>query len=76
MRSAMVVLVLVAMVAVFTRAQELKYPEREVVAELAAQIYGWPGSLGTMAGGPHKRNSELINSILGLPKVMNEAGRR
>lgn len=23
-----------------------------------------------------KRNSELINSILGLPKVMNDAGRR
>jgi hypothetical protein len=24
----------------------------------------------------HKRNSELINSLLGLPKVMNEAGRK
>jgi hypothetical protein len=24
----------------------------------------------------HKRNSELINSLLGLPKVLNEAGRK
>lgn len=24
----------------------------------------------------HKRNSEIINSILGLPKNLNEAGRR
>jgi hypothetical protein len=23
-----------------------------------------------------KRNSELINSLLGLPKVLNEAGRK
>ncbi|BES89403.1 Pigment-dispersing hormone (PDH) [Nesidiocoris tenuis] len=23
----------------------------------------------------HKRNSELINSLLGLPKVLNDAGR-
>nr|XP_045597518.1 pigment-dispersing hormone A peptides-like isoform X1 [Procambarus clarkii] len=77
MRNAVVVLVLVAMVAVLARAQELKYPEREVVAELAAQILRVAqGPWGTMAGGPHKRNSELINSILGLPKVMNEAGRR
>jgi hypothetical protein len=24
----------------------------------------------------HKRNSELINSLLGLPKVLNEAGKK
>jgi hypothetical protein len=23
----------------------------------------------------HKRNSEIINSLLGLPKVLNDAGR-
>nr|CAD7460769.1 unnamed protein product [Timema tahoe] len=25
---------------------------------------------------PHKRNSELINSLLALPKVLNDAGRK
>ena len=25
---------------------------------------------------PRKRNSELINSLLGLPKNMNDAGKR
>nr|BAC76715.1 circadian neuropeptide PDF [Gryllus bimaculatus] len=24
----------------------------------------------------HKRNSEIINSLLGLPKVLNDAGRK
>jgi hypothetical protein len=24
----------------------------------------------------HKRNSELINSLLGLPKLLNEAGKK
>ncbi|KAK3879350.1 hypothetical protein Pcinc_016067 [Petrolisthes cinctipes] len=70
-------LVLVAVSAVFVHGHDLKYPEREMVAEMAAQILrvaqgSWPPT----AGGAHKRNSELINSILGLPKVMNDAGRR
>nr|QBX89065.1 pigment dispersing hormone 2 [Nephrops norvegicus] len=74
---AVALLMLVVMTAVLTQAQELKYPEREVVAELAAQILRViQGPWGPMAAGPHKRNSELINSILGLPKVMNDAGRR
>ncbi|ODM86841.1 Pigment-dispersing hormone peptide [Orchesella cincta] len=38
-------------------------------------------AMGYLGGLPwfsnqQKRNSELINSILGLPKVMNDAGRR
>ncbi|XP_069935831.1 pigment-dispersing hormone 1 peptides-like [Cherax quadricarinatus] len=71
------VLVAVIVLAVITGAQELKYPEREVVAELAAQILRVVhGPWYTVVPGPHKRNSELINSILGLPKVMNDAGRR
>ncbi|XP_071534589.1 pigment-dispersing hormone peptides-like [Panulirus ornatus] len=77
MRSAvaLVMLVMLAMAAALTQAQELKYPEREVVAELAAQILRVAqGPWGSV--GPHKRNAELINSILGLPKVMNDAGRR
>nr|WLV89622.1 pigment dispersing hormone [Gecarcinus lateralis] len=47
-----------------------------MVAELARQIYRvvqGPWAAGVVS---HKRNSELINSILGLPKVMNDAGRR
>ncbi|XP_064101868.1 pigment-dispersing hormone type 1 [Macrobrachium rosenbergii] len=70
--------VLVAVSTMVTSAQEeLKYPERQVVAELAAQILRIArGPWGTVAAGTHKRNSELINSLLGLPKVMTDAGRR
>nr|QBX89064.1 pigment dispersing hormone 1 [Nephrops norvegicus] len=74
---AVAILVLVAMTAVLTRAQELKYPEREVVADMAAQILRVAlGPWDTVATVPRKRNSELINSLLGIPKVMNDAGRR
>ncbi|XP_069936905.1 pigment-dispersing hormone 1 peptides-like [Cherax quadricarinatus] len=79
MRSATMLALLVAVImsAAISEAQELKYPEREVVAELAAQILRVVhGPWSTVVPGPHKRNSELINSILGLPKVMNDAGRR
>ncbi|ROT62689.1 Pigment-dispersing hormone type 2 [Penaeus vannamei] len=55
---------------------DLKYFEREVVAELAAQILRVAQGPSAFVAGPHKRNSELINSLLGLPKVMNDAGRR
>jgi len=37
--------------------------------------FGYMGGLPWSAV-QQKRNSELINSILGLPKVMNDAGRR
>ncbi|ROT83930.1 pigment-dispersing hormone type 1 [Penaeus indicus] len=79
MRSAVVValLVMVAMSLQLTAAQEdLKYFEREVVAELAAQILRVAQGPSAFVAGPHKRNSELINSLLGIPKVMNDAGRR
>ncbi|XP_050711448.1 pigment-dispersing hormone 1 peptides-like isoform X5 [Eriocheir sinensis] len=75
----MAVLMVVAIAALFTQGtqgQELKYQERETIAELARQIYRvvkGPWAAGVVS---HKRNSELINSILGLPKVMNDAGRR
>ncbi|XP_071534590.1 pigment-dispersing hormone type 1-like [Panulirus ornatus] len=79
MRSAvaLVMLVMLAMAAALTQAQELKYPEREVVAGLAAQILRVArGPAGYPAVGPQKRNAELINSLLGIPKVMSDAGRR
>ncbi|ROT62682.1 pigment-dispersing hormone type 1 [Penaeus vannamei] len=79
MRGFIVVVLLVA-VAVSLQAavaeSSLRYSEREVVFELAAQILRVAQGPSAFAAGPHKRNSELINSLLGLPKVMNDAGRR
>ncbi|XP_047481339.1 pigment-dispersing hormone type 1-like [Penaeus chinensis] len=78
MRSAVVVVLLVAMAVSLqlTLADNLQYPEREVVSELAARILLVAQGPSAFVAGPHKRNSELINSLLGIPKVMNDAGRR
>ncbi|XP_037781765.1 pigment-dispersing hormone type 1-like [Penaeus monodon] len=78
MRSAVVVVLLVAMDVSLqlTLAENLQYPEREMVSELAAQILRVAQGPSAFVAGPHKRNSELINSLLGIPKVMNDAGRR
>ncbi|XP_037781764.1 pigment-dispersing hormone type 1-like [Penaeus monodon] len=78
MRGAVVVILLVAMVVSLqlTFAENLQYPEREMVSELAAQILQVAQEPSAFVAGPHKRNSELINSLLGIPKVMNDAGRR
>ncbi|XP_037781762.1 pigment-dispersing hormone type 1-like [Penaeus monodon] len=78
MRSAVVVVFLVAMAVSLqlTLAVNLQYPERETVSELAAQILRVAQGPSAFVAGPHKRNSELINSLLGIPKVMNDAGRR
>ncbi|XP_042876473.1 pigment-dispersing hormone type 1-like [Penaeus japonicus] len=54
----------------------LKRFEREVVSELAAQILRVAEGPSAFVAGPHKRNSELINSLLAIPKTMNDAGRR
>ncbi|XP_027233264.2 pigment-dispersing hormone type 1-like [Penaeus vannamei] len=78
MRSAVVVVLVVAMAVSLqlTLAQNSQVYEREVVSELAAQILRVAQGPSAFAAGPHKRNSELINSLLGLPKVMNDAGRK
>ncbi|XP_063615860.1 pigment-dispersing hormone type 1-like [Penaeus indicus] len=79
MRSIAVIVLLaaVAMSLQATAAQRnLKYSEREAVFELAAQILRVAQGPSAFVGGPHKRNSELINSLLGIPKVMTDAGRR
>ncbi|XP_027233271.1 pigment-dispersing hormone type 1-like [Penaeus vannamei] len=78
MRSAVVVVLVVAMAVglQLTAAESLKCSERELVSELAAQILRVAQGPSAFAAGPHKRNSELINSLLGLPKVMNDAGRK
>nr|XP_027233266.1 pigment-dispersing hormone type 1-like [Penaeus vannamei] len=70
-------LVVVAMSLQQTASGEtLKHYERELVSELAAQILRVAQGPSAFVAGPHKRNSELINSLLGIPKVMNDAGRR
>ncbi|XP_042876485.1 pigment-dispersing hormone type 2 isoform X2 [Penaeus japonicus] len=56
--------------------EDLKYFEREVVSELAAQILRVAQGPSAFVAGPHKRNSELINSLLAIPKTMNDVGRR
>ncbi|XP_042876468.1 pigment-dispersing hormone type 1-like [Penaeus japonicus] len=78
MRGAVLVVLLVAMTASpqLTLAEDLKCFERELVSELAAQILRVAEGPSAFVAGPHKRNSELINSLLGIPKVMNDAGRR
>ncbi|XP_069984569.1 pigment-dispersing hormone type 1-like [Penaeus vannamei] len=79
MRCIGLVVLLVAVAVSLERAAadpNLKYFEREVVSELAAQILRVAQGPSAFAAGPHKRNSELINSLLGLPKVMNDAGKR
>ncbi|XP_037781760.1 pigment-dispersing hormone type 1-like [Penaeus monodon] len=78
MRSAVVVVLLVVMAVSLqlTLAVNLQYPEREMVSELAAQILRVAQGPSAFDAGPHKRNSELINSLLGIPKVMNDAGKR
>ncbi|KAK8383064.1 hypothetical protein O3P69_011527 [Scylla paramamosain] len=88
MRSGAIVAVLLVVVcaAFFTKGQELNVPEREcalrptptqAVATLAAHIlkvvHAPPEVVGNL---PHKRNSEIINSLLGISRLMNEAGRR
>ncbi|XP_045114069.1 pigment-dispersing hormone 2 peptides-like [Portunus trituberculatus] len=71
------VLVLVVIAALLTQGQELHVPEREAVATLAARILKVVHAPQDAAAGfPHKRNSELINSLLGISALMNEAGRR
>nr|ABV68727.1 prepro-beta-pigment dispersing hormone IIb [Cancer productus] len=79
MRTGMVmtVVVVVVLAAVLTQGQEVNVSEREAVATLAAHIQKVVCTPLEGAGGlPHKRNSELINSLLGLSRLMNEAGRR
>ncbi|XP_045114081.1 pigment-dispersing hormone 2 peptides-like [Portunus trituberculatus] len=71
------VLVLLVLAALLTQGQQLHVPEREAVASLAARILKVVHAPQDAAAGlPHKRNSELINSLLGISALMNEAGRR
>lgn len=57
--------------------QSYTIPLPQAATELAIQILqAVKGAHPGVAVGPHKRNSELINSLLGLPKFMIDAGRR
>nr|AJR16746.1 pigment-dispersing factor I precursor [Ooperipatus hispidus] len=53
------------------RADDLQPVERQMIAEMATNI------LKIVENGfaSPKRNAELINSLLGLPKMMNDAGK-
>ena len=44
-----------------------------MISELASRILRLARPVSPLA--TQKRNSELINSLLGLPKIMNDAGR-
>ncbi|MPC26797.1 Pigment-dispersing hormone 2 peptide [Portunus trituberculatus] len=60
-----------------TRQCTLRPTPTQAVATLAARILKVVHAPQDAAAGfPHKRNSELINSLLGISALMNEAGRR
>jgi hypothetical protein len=52
----------------------------QVNAVNTRELVSWITQLLLHKGEPimcsHKRNSELINSLLGLPKLLNEAGKK
>ncbi|XP_042876479.1 pigment-dispersing hormone type 1-like [Penaeus japonicus] len=79
MRSIACIVLLVAMamsLQATVAERNLKDFDLEVVSELAAQILRVAEGPSAFVAGPHKRNSELINSLLAIPKTMNDAGRR
>ncbi|PSN52637.1 Pigment-dispersing hormone peptide [Blattella germanica] len=57
-----------------------RYMDKETNAVNARELTNWIMQILMHKGEPtvctHKRNSELINSLLGLPKVINDAGRK
>jgi len=81
MRTAVVCLVLSALVAVTladpdlysSGEHELNMETRQMIGELAARILRLARPASPIM--TQKRNSELINSLLGLPKNMRNAGR-
>ncbi|XP_069984516.1 pigment-dispersing hormone type 2 [Penaeus vannamei] len=78
-RFTMLLFVVLAVTAVVvTEAQrEPSASKCQAATELAIEILqAAKGAHTGVVVGPHKRNSELINSLLGLPKFMIDAGRR
>ncbi|XP_068214726.1 pigment-dispersing hormone type 1-like [Palaemon carinicauda] len=71
----LVAIVAVALSCYATAQEDLTNTERQVVAELAAQILRVSHGPWSAAEA-HKRNSGMINSILGIPKIMSEAGKK
>nr|D2IT41.1 RecName: Full=Pigment-dispersing hormone peptides; Contains: RecName: Full=PDH precursor-related peptide; Short=PPRP; Contains: RecName: Full=Pigment-dispersing hormone; Short=PDH; Flags: Precursor [Eurydice pulchra]ACX49752.1 prepro-pigment dispersing hormone [Eurydice pulchra] len=62
---------------VMAQSRDFSISEREIVASLAKQLLR-VARMGYVPEGdlPRKRNAELINSLLGVPRVMSDAGRR
>ncbi|CAG0922105.1 unnamed protein product [Notodromas monacha] len=63
--------------------EEFRPRERQLIAEWASRILAMTTNSGNNS--PYdqlipmtasKRNAELINSLLGIPKAMSEAGKR
>nr|AJR16747.1 pigment-dispersing factor I precursor [Principapillatus hitoyensis] len=54
-----------------SRADDLQPTDRQIIAELATKIL----KIAEDGFANSKRNAELINSLLGLPKMMNDAGK-
>ncbi|XP_054284822.1 pigment-dispersing hormone peptides-like [Macrosteles quadrilineatus] len=53
--------------------------DRDIEAQYvpsAPELASWILELAQRNDHAHKRNSEIINSLLGLPKVLNDAGRK
>ncbi|KAG8256591.1 hypothetical protein J6590_065302 [Homalodisca vitripennis] len=42
----------------------------------APELASWILEMAQRNDHAHKRNSEIINSLLGMPKVLNDAGRK
>nr|AJR16748.1 pigment-dispersing factor I precursor [Eoperipatus sp. LH-2012] len=54
-----------------SRADDIQTSDRQRIAELASTIL----KIAEDGFANSKRNAELINSLLGLPKMMNDAGK-
>ncbi|KAG8239166.1 hypothetical protein J437_LFUL018917 [Ladona fulva] len=56
--------------------EDEKYLDKEYAREIASWLTQLAARGAEHPIPAHKRNSELINSLLGLPKVMNDAGKK
>ncbi|XP_075212653.1 pigment-dispersing factor [Lycorma delicatula] len=80
MRTTMIFGVLILSVALCLQCSlSAHYPDDRVLADSplpARELFNWLYEITLRNENQHKRNSEIINSLLGLPKVLNDAGRK
>nr|CAD7590987.1 unnamed protein product [Timema genevievae] len=74
------ILLILSMLRLFCFAAAIQYDEEKYLErEVSKELTNWIMQMihrSEPAMCPHKRNSELINSLLALPKVLNDAGRK